>query len=276
MKFLNIKSFAFGALFLGLAQTSAMGFTLDAFTEYNNNDNLGFTVDGQQAQVNGFGGIITPSPDTDTDLNINLVFSGQRTISVSDLNNSEEDVNFKVFDGNASLSVGSSTIGGAEIIWDGYQGSTANFVDIQELDNGNPTQFSFQINVDSLDIGDDINENPDELVLGFEIQDTSGNSANITQSITQNVSLGNSQSFYFPYQNRVESTIDNGGNVNLQQINYIRFYTDSENVGDDFNFSFIQSSEVVPFEFSPSLGLILGSSLFGFLKLQKKLKKRQF
>jgi hypothetical protein len=44
----------------------------------------------------------------------------------------------------------------------------------------------------------------------------------------------------------------------------------------DIELDFLETAiKPVPFEFTPSLGLILGGSLFGFLKLQKKLKKRQ-
>ena len=251
MKLLNLKAIAFGTLFLGLAQTSATGFSLDAFTSFESPNTFQFTT------IPAFSSQGTIANDTQSSLD-STVFGGSRTLQLTKLDNilTPNTAIISAFNGVAELSSPSYKTR-AEIIWDGLDGS-GSFQDI-EID-GVDVQRSFQVNVESLNIG----TGNGNLTLGFEIRDTSGNSATITQDITSDIS--STTSLYFPYQDRVES----GGSVNLQQIDYVRFYTEDENVGDDFKFNFIQSSEVVPFEFSPTLGLILGGGLFGFLKLKKK------
>lgn len=261
MRIFNWGTIALSSLLVGLAQTSATAFTLDAFSDFEGNNT------NQNAFINNpFGGGDSPT-NTDSNLSTTNVFGGQRTISVFNKNSGSNLILLNIVNGEADFSAGASTIGGSEIAWDGWQNSTTNFRNIED-DNG-ATQRSFQVNIASLDIG----QGDTNITFNFDIEDTSGNLATISQALTKDIP--STTSIYFPYQNRVESTNDAGGNVNLQQINYIKFYTSNENVGDDFVFNFIQSSERVPFEFSPSLGLILGGSLFGFLNLQKKLKKRQ-
>ena len=257
MKFLNIKSFAFSALFLGLAQTCALGFSLDAFSDFETGEIDQFIELPRRAAQN----LQVSSTQSSLD---NTVFGGSRTLQLTKLDTvqASSKASLSAFDGIAELA-SPSYQSRAEIIWDGLDGS-GNFQNI-ELEGGN-VQDSFKIDINLLNIG--IGDG--NLSLNFEIKDTFNNSATITQSFSSNID--SSQAAYFPYSSRVQDT-NNTNNVSLANIDYIRFYTSSENIGDDFTFDLVQTAvQPVPFEFTPSLGLIIGGCLFGFLKLQKKLK----
>lgn len=100
-----------------------------------------------------------------------------------------------------------------------------------------------------------------DLVLNFELQDTLGETAVISQTITSNLE---NIPLYFEYSSRDNQDLD------MTKVDYVRFYTDSENVSDDFVFSLIETAEI-PFEFSPGLGLIVSGGFFVLLRIRKKL-----
>ena len=250
---------ALSTVLLGSAQTSATGFSLDAFTSFETNNFQSVTVSPFSPQ-NTVANDLDPSLDS-------TVFGNARTLQIEKLDAglNLNPISFGSAGGQAGFSVPDGTTAKAEIIWDGFDLSN-NGQDI-EID-GSDVQRSFQVNIQSLNLGNG-NGNLD---LNFDIRDTSGNVGTLTRNITSNIDTPTSLLFAYRGGFGTESNVV-ANNVNLQSIDYIRFYTDDENVGDDFTFNFIQSSEEVPFEFSPTLGLILGGSLFGFLKIKKNLQR---
>ena len=269
MKLFNFPAICLTGLILGLAQTPATSFSLDAFTDFEGSNVF------QSVSIPAFssnGTVISdrdPNNTTDPPLD-SSVFGGARTLQVTKLDDrlTPDNANLNAFSGSGNFSVPGYSAK-AEIIWDGLDG-TGSFQNI-ELD-GSEVQDAFEIEIDFLNIGNGIdpNDSTTDIKLNFEIRDTSNNSATITLNFTENINT--STSVLFPYEDRT-------GNVDLGQIDYIRFYTSDENIGDDFRFSLIQSTrsvpsgESVPFEFDPSLGLIFGGILFGFLKLNKRLER---
>ena len=256
MKFFTASSLGLSVLFLGLSQNPAKSFTLDAFTSFESPETSQF-VETQRREPNG---------TTVNDEQVNLdstVFGGSRFIQVTKNSGSEvSTVSLDVFNGDTFY--GSTSNGSAEIIWQGNDSSnTPTDITI----DGTTEQKSIQLDILGLDIGAGIN-----LTLNFELKDTSDNVATISQTFTQDIL--SPQTIRFPYQNRVESTSDAGGNISLANIDYIKFYTSNENVGDDFSFDFLQTSQHVPFEFSPTLGIIIGSSFIGFNILRKRSKQK--
>ena len=269
MKIFKIKAICFTGLFLGLAQASAVGFTLDAFNSFETGETFQevFLNDRRSGDSN-------PSRQT----GLMNVFGEERYLNVTEISgggnislfiDTYTDINSATAN-VANFSVDAGTVGEAEIRWDGFDGlPNTDAIDITE---GN-TQNSFEIKVIDLNIGTDP-DGTDDLTLNFEIGDTNNNTAKISRTFTSglgNSTIGGAVSVYFPYQDRVENDINNP--VSLQNIDYIRFYTSDDNSGDDFIFNFIQSSELVPFEFSPGLGLILGGSFFTFLRLRKNFQQ---
>jgi hypothetical protein len=102
--------------------------------------------------------------------------------------------------------------------------------------------------------------------LQFTVTDTQGRSGTIS-----NGSISGTGSQYFHFDQISNS------NVNLTKAAYLQLTTVNPPRSLDFEFAFVESVDdpnytPVPFEFTPSLGLILGGGLFGFLRLQSKLK----
>ncbi len=254
---LTIKSLGLGALLLGLVQTPVMGFSLDLFTDFEGTNVF------QRTTISAFSGQNATNSDIDTSLD-STVFGGQRTIKLTKTNSglNLNDIGLTVFNGTAGLSVPDAEAV-AEIIWDGNDGIATDFTD-----DGGVEQKSFQINIQSLNIG----TGDGDISLNFEFEDTSGNKATITQQITSNI--GSPTDVFFSYSNRVESTEDAGGDVNLMQIDYARFYTSDENDGDDFVFNFVQTSEI-PFTFTPGLGLLISGGFVGFLGIRSKKAQKE-
>ena len=260
---LTIKSLGLGALLLGLAQTPVMGFsiTLDTFNEFESGSR-------QDAYLNDRSGDL-PS-DTDNNLSTSNVFGGKRTISVSNENAGEDLIELVIRNSKATFSAGGETVGGAQIIWDGI--SDSSFVDL--TDNG--SQKSIEIMIQSLDVGTDDNEINEQgfsdLILTFELEDADGDVGTISQTFTSNDAVNNT-SQYFSYASVVQKTtvVDN---VDFGEIDRIRFFTSDENVGTDFVFNFVQTSEI-PFTFSPGLGLLISGGFVGFLGIRSKKAQKE-
>ena len=118
-KLQTIKILGLGTLLLGFAQTPAMSFNLDLFTDFNQ---------GLQVVETGF----TDPADTfvedrDTSLNTTNVFGGERLIRTTKLNSSIGRTSLILSGGEASASAGANVIGKAEIIWDGNDGIATDF-----------------------------------------------------------------------------------------------------------------------------------------------------
>lgn len=257
MKIFTIKEIALTGLLLGLAQNSALGFSLDLFTDFEGSNTF------QSISLPAFANSGAQVSDVDSSLD-STVFGASRTLRLTRLNGTAtpNQANLSAFNGIASLSTPPDYANTAEIIWDGFDASNSG-QNIQ-LD-GSTVQDSFKVDITLLNIG----TGDGDLSLNFQIKDTSGNSATITQTFTSNIN--NTTSVYFPYSSRVENP-SNTSNVSLTNIDYIGFYTSDENIGDDFTFDLVQTAQEVPFEFSPGLGIILGGSFFGLKSLRKKLK----
>lgn len=264
MKISSIYSLAFGILLLGAIPNPAMGFTLDLFNDTESNSTFidppgfAFPYDGQQAELNGsnFGGQpLVPSSDPDTGLSD--VIGGQRTLSVEENNTVATGspgggtINLKVDTAKeeVSFNVNAGTNGSASILWDGITASDEDLT----IDDQN----SFLISILSIDIVSGV-------TLNFEVTDEFSNSGVISNPVS---STGNA---YFLYDDVMQNPA-NTSNVSFKDARSIEFYTSGEPDDLDFRFDFITSSNV-PFEFSPSLGIIIGGGFLGINILRKKLK----
>ena len=233
---------------MALAPTAASAFTLDAFNSFEDTIEINaggtiFDVPGQEVTVNTTLGDATAS-DSDFDPcdNVNNplsdTFGGCRTLSVSrdGTNSNFGSITLRAISGVASFEGADGLPGSAEIIWNGFD--SAN--DGQDIENlAGIVQRSFEISVSALNLG----TGNDELNLNFEIRDTSNNSGVITRKVTEDLT---DESLLFPFLGGFGTTSTVADNsVDLQNIDYIRFFTDNVNEGDDFTFSLIQSSDRV-------------------------------
>lgn len=259
---------------LALAPAGASAFTLDAFSDIEGTSytfgGVPFTDDStlQQAIVNDN----SPLDDipTNTNTGLNDVFGGARTLQVQEVidpaSTGGNPVELVINQGisQVNFSAGSGTRGKAEIIYDGFDatnsGQNIKFV-------GGIVQRSIALTFDSLGI------NSGDLEFNFDLRDTSDNVLTLTRTFTDAdnfLSSAGSRTEYFSFDGQSNETVA-VGSADLTDIDYIRFYTSSENEADDFTFSFLATSEV-PFEFSPGMGLLLGGGLFGWMKLRRKQK----
>ena len=218
--------------------------TLDEFTSFND------PVEGQFVQLSNRSTTDDFVELDETGLDTSSVFGGERLIRATKLNDIRGGGNIDVFGGQAASSAGANSIMRTEIIWDGNDGIATDFT----ANN----QQSIQINIDSLVVGGTGSE--EDLILNFELQDTLGEKATISQTVTSNLA---NVDLYFNYSSRDNQNLD------MTQIDYVRFHTFSENIAGDFVFNFIQSSDV-PFEFSPGLGLLISGGFFSFLIIRSK------
>ena len=146
-------------------------------------------------------------------------------------------VKLNVINGKARFS--SDVQGSFEIVWEGHTYVTpeSTYDDIT-VDDG-ITQNSIQLNFSFLDLGTDNTESPVDLTFNLELRDRGGNSGTISQTVTTNNSAP--LNLYFPY-NQISG-------VELTEIEYISLYSTDFNEGEDFNFDFLQTSEVVSSSF---------------------------
>ena len=271
MKISNICSWTIGVLWLGLASNPAMGFTLDLFSETNANTAdfyfngavLGnFPVDGQEVRVNQD---IDPSgylyKTEDSDMGLTTVEGGNRHIKI-DLDSGTNPASFAVgttADNVLNLNNNSGTTSIGTIVWNGS--SSIDFGDLSigaalnlDLEKDNDGDDSIGIVVKSADLGGTLN---------LTLHDGT-NTYTDTQSIPV-VSSGNSQTMYYNF-----STYQTEG-ININSIQYISAQLTSPE-SSDIELDFLETTREVPFEFSPSLGIIIGSTFLSFkiYKLNKR------
>ncbi len=244
MKFLPAISLGLSVLILGLSQTSARGFTLDAFSD----------VDVEPFQE-AFDNTLGDGGDSVTDgqtTSLSDVIGGTRTIEVEKLTNSRSsksvagdvDTDTNLF----SYSSSTATQGSFSLIWDG------NFSpDESDLtDDGGTQQNFFQVNIESNDLG---------VTLEFDISDGTNNS-----TYQQSIPAMTTGPLYFPYASFSNpSVLESAQSITLRSI--------SAPAALDLQFSLFAKAEV-PFEFSPTLGIIVGGSFIGFNALKKRLNKQ--
>ncbi len=239
MKLLNIYSVGIGALLLGLISTPAMAVTIDLFND----------VEGSATRQSVRDDLLDGLPVTNTDIGLTGVIGGKRTISVEKLLGEEEDAtNFSVRTTaqEAILSSDSGVQPRFSILYDGDFGASGT-----DLTAGG-TQKSFLVNI----IGNDLGAN-----LAFDVTDINNNTSIITQSVAPNTT-GNT---YFRFDRAT-------GSANLTTAKSITFRSTNAPVNLDMSFAFVETSAAVPFEFSPSMGLVFFGGLFGIHHLKKRLK----
>lgn len=235
MKLSTISSLGLGALLLGLVQTPAESVAIDLFTDVN--DASGF----QTVSKTGVGFA------SDVDTVLNNVIGNSRFLQVqvrSGTRNAQLQVDSSL--GQVFLDTQSSVASRATLRWDA---NGAGLGGINFTQNGHD---SIVINIESIDQDSD---------LVFTVTDTFGNQGTLAQNLTG----GFSGSTAYRYDNF-------SGSVDFTKINSIQLQTNNESSSLDFGFNFVQTAQEVPFQFSPSLGIILSSSFFGFHTLKKKWK----
>lgn len=257
MKLLNIYGVGIGALLLGLISTPAMAFSIDFFDSTNVNTYNppfnGATYNGQRVEI---GEALDLYPSTDTDTNLSNVIGGQRTISVTRKaqpagGSGAISLNVNPTNRTASFDVASQSAGSFSIDWNGNFGSQKNFT---------------AGGLDALEIGV-LQVDNNGITFNFGLTDGLGNSGVITKTVN---SSGNARFLY----NDIVQNGSNQANLDLTNISSLKFYTSGEPESSDLAFDFIQTinSQAVPFEFSPSMGLVFFGGLFGVHRLKKKLK----
>ncbi len=153
----------------------------------------------------------------------------------------------EVNNGIAILETGNQTKSRATFTWDGINSAGLGG---KNLTLGGHNSFK-------LDIGY-IDQSVD---LIFEVKDTSGNTGSIIKSNISSVG-----SVFFNY-----GTVTNNS-VNFSSVDSISLRTNNEPPSLDFEFLLAETAREVPFEFSPSLGIIMCGSFFGFRAIRKRLK----
>jgi hypothetical protein len=240
MKRAIVNSFGLGALLLGVVQTPAMGVTIDLFNDVNDLE------DGFQTV---FDSSTTSTPvREDTDTSLSDVLGGQRYIKVETYQKAgggsqvggllEVDPVLTI----VGFSTGTNVKAHATLRWDG--GGSLN----QDLTLGGHN--SFRLEVSTID---------QYVTLNFKVDDTSTNSGIISKTINA------PGTYYFPYSE--------ASGVDFTSAKSIELYTSAEPTELDFTFDFAQTDidpATVPFEFSPTLGIILCGGFFAMKNSRKK------
>jgi hypothetical protein len=235
MKVSTISSLGLGALLLGLVQTPAESVTIDLFTDVNDASGL------QTASKRGVGSA------SEVDIGLNDVLGNSRFLQIEVLSgtrNAQLQVDTET--GQAFLDTDTGVASRATLRWD------ANGAGLGGIDFTQNGHDSIVINIASIDQDSD---------LVFTVTDTFGNQGTLAQNLTG----GFSGSTAYRYDNF-------SGSVDFTEINSIQLQTNNESSSLDFGFNFVQTAQEVPFEFSPSLGIVLSGSFFGFHVLKKKWK----
>lgn len=244
MKLLNFINIGFSTLMLGLISSPAMAasITLDSFTDVDetelNDDPVSSDPFIQRVDDN----VADGTSVSNTDGSLSGVIGGTRTISVNKTGG-RQGTTFLVdsFEGfeKASFSSGDATTGTFSLIYDGD-----GFGDGIDLTGGG-TNDSFAIDVVTNDLG---------VTLNFEVFDGTN-----TATSSQTVAAGELGTKPFPFA-------DFSNQSSLEQAQSVTMYSSGAPAALDFGF---QDFRAVPFEFSPSLGIILCGGLFGIHKLRK-------
>ena len=234
MKFLTASSLRLSLLILGLSQTPAIGFTLDMFS------------DGAQF-------ITTTSNASDSVSSITGTDFGNRTIEVN-MSYGRGSIEIDTGNNRASINANSlSDINFAEFTWGSDTATPQDFEDISGHD-------SLAIEILSID-----------LVDGADFQFTVTDSQATPQTaVSQKITIKSTGTIYFPYS---DFETDNP-NINLNSIEKVVLRVDNSPEAFDTTFDFIQSAEAVPFEFSSTLGIVIGGTFIGFNVLNKRSKKQ--
>jgi hypothetical protein len=245
MKFPNLKfnvySLCISALFLGSYQTSAMAFTLDLFSDVESGSSQKVTLDPDNSQFTG----------SDTDILPGTAL-GERRLDLTISPTSLGLASLKVSNNKASISSeADTTISSAKFTWGSDSTTPQDITDVG-------TDNSFQLNVLTIDL-------VQGATFTFTVEDSDGDVGEMSQNIT---SVGDT---YFPYQN-----LTNSSNVNKAAIRQISLDITNAPESFDATFDYIQSAQQVPFDFSPSLGLVCCGGLFGLNKLRKRLQSSQY
>ena len=235
-------SLAISGLFLGSNQTSASAFTIDLFGESQ------------------FAGSNLATDGTFTDDSVTgsaNIFGGDRFLSTTISGGSGSFVTFNginIFGNKAAIITEPGATVGGYFEWAGIDG-----VSSEDLTGGLLNLDSIQVSIDSVS---------EEVNLEFTLEDADGT----TGTLSKNIPDEQTGNYYYSF-NDFSSSGGTVAGLDFEAIDYIRMGT----VGTiqpqmDLSFSLVQSAvQPVPFEFSPSLGLIFCGGLFGVSKLRKRL-----
>ncbi|MGK7899052.1 MAG: hypothetical protein AB4372_36910 [Xenococcus sp. (in: cyanobacteria)] len=235
MKILTASSLVVSALLLGLSQTPARGFTLDTFTD---GDQFISVKDGSTSDsVTGI---------TGTDF-------GNRTIEL-DMTSGRGSIEIDLTPQDAIVSAnGSAQMNFSKFTWGSDTATPQNFKDISGHD-------SLAVEILSID-----------LIEGATFSFTVTDSKITPETATVSSNLNSLGTHYFRYS---DFEADNS-NIDLNSIEKVELTVSGMPPAFDTTFDFIQSAQAVPFEFSPTLGIIIAGSFIGFniLKKRAKIKK---
>ena len=257
MKRSHFSSLGLGILLLGLVPTSAMGVTIDLFNDVDDDPND--PDDNSNLQI-----VIRDRINTDllsnTDSGLSDVIDGYRTIDLEIVNQNSPSsraesafyIDTSVYQDNpinkAILDTGNGLTPRTNIIWDGGDG-TLGTSGVDLTDGGGHNSFLL-----------DINTVLGEVTLSFNVEDTNNKTGSISKNITSN------GEHFFSYNDPAASAVD------FSSIKSISLATSNEPDSLSYSYNSLKTAVEVPFEFSPSLGIILCGSFFGVYKLRQKLQ----
>jgi hypothetical protein len=249
MKLSAISSLGLGALLLGLVQTPAMSINIDLFQDVE----VG-TGTEQSVQINE--GLNTPLIQTNTDSNLPLgrVIGGTRYLSLS-VDNNASATKFHVDSSenkqHLSLSTPSGVTSTGIVKWNG----TGNKNEEGFWDLFQEGHDSFQVRI----IAAELNGR-----LKFTVEDDN-NIASSSFGIKSQESNSPPSDLFIPY--------NKFSNIDFAKVKSIEMEISAgAREAYDITIDSIVTAQAVPFEFSPSLGIILSSSFFGFHALRKRWK----
>jgi hypothetical protein len=160
MKSLDIKSFALSGLLLGLAQTSATGFSLDAFSDAQGT-NVGQSV-YQNRLIDPDEGTRTDKP-TDSDINLDSSVTGNNrhlNITIDPASDEDHEAELRVNTSNSLLSLNTDTniTSTGILVWNGsnsinYNDLTQNANLNIDLEADNDGDDSIAVNINFADQG---------------------------------------------------------------------------------------------------------------------------
>ncbi len=257
MKRSHFYSLGLGVLLLGFVPSNASAFTLDLFTD-GNDVFPNTTVPYQKVQVDTVFNQVSAS---NLDTGLSGVAWGQRQLDITASSSFIGSAKIEIF-GNPSTratisSDDSVTINTALFTW-GFDSNT-EYQDI--TDGGTDNVFNLQI----------ISIDQNGADIKFTVTDNAGERGSVT---VENITSTGAKSFAY------SDILTNNPNVNLGGIKKVQMEVLNAPTSFDGSFDFIESAndpfypEVpVPFEFSPSLGILLCGGFFGVYKLRQKLQK---
>lgn len=239
----NIYSLAVGVILAGLNQTSASAFTIDLFGE---------------PQFAGSNSATSGTFTDDTVTGSANIFGGDRFLSTTIVDGSGSPVTFNginIFGNKASVIAEPGATVGGFFEWAGIDG-----VGSEDLTGGLLNLDSIQVSIISVS---------EEVDLEFIVEDADGTIGTLSKNIPDE----QTGEYYYSFSDFIATETTNSTvGLDFESIDYIKMGT----VGTvrpqmDLSFDLVQSAvQPVPFEFSPSLGLIFCGGLFGINKLRKR------